>query len=371
MREKSMLIQRYRSSPYFALTAALFVLSGLPVFGQATPATLAGIVRDTSAAIVPTAGVTLKNEASGALRRTATNSEGYYSIVAIPPGTYALTVEAPGFQRSEQKGIALNSADKRNVDATLQIGAISQTVEISATAESVTPIDSGEKALTLKTHTLQGTATVGRSAAEFIKIMPGFAQAGNGATNAPGYDGQVIGINGNGNAGRQSALGYFSGNGTPLNSTEIVSDGAHVSDPGCNCATPVNPNADMIQEIKVLSSNFSAENSKGPVVISSITKAGGSSFHGEGYLSARNYVMNAGDWLDNKAGLSKPANVYYFPGGNIGGPVLIPKTGFNRNRDKLFFFSGFEYFYQHLNSDRIQTSVPTVAMRTGDFSPAS
>src|ERR1700682_5793985 len=163
MREKSMLIQRYRSSPYFALTAALFVLSGLPVFGQATPATLAGIVRDTSAAIVPTAGVTLKNEASGALRRTATNSEGYYSIVAIPPGSYSLIVEAPGFQRSEQKGIALNSADKRNVDATLQIGAISQTVEISAIAESVTPIDSGEKALTLNTQTLQGIATVGRS----------------------------------------------------------------------------------------------------------------------------------------------------------------------------------------------------------------
>jgi hypothetical protein len=93
---------------------------------------------------------------------------------------------------------------------------------------------------------------VGRSAAEFIKIMPGFAQAGNGATNAPGYDGQVMGINGNGNAGRQSALGYFSANGTPLNSTEIVSDGAHVSDPGCNCATPVNPNADMIQEVAQL-----------------------------------------------------------------------------------------------------------------------
>ena len=366
-----MSIKRYRSVPYFALAATLLLLSGLPAFGQATTATLTGIVRDTSGAIVPNAGVTLKNEASGDLRKTTSNSEGYYSIVAIPAGSYAITVEAPGFQRSEQKGIALNSADKRNVDATLQIGAISQTVEITATAESVTPIDSGEKALTLNTQTLQGIATVGRSAAEFIKIMPGFAQAGNGATNAPGYDGQVIGINGNGNAGRQSALGYFSGNGTPLNSTEIVSDGAHVSDPGCNCATPVNPNADMIQEVKVLSSNFSAENSKGPVVISSITKAGGSSYHGEGYLSARNYVLNAGDWLDNKAGLAKPANVYYFPGGNIGGPVLIPKTGFNKNRDKLFFFSGFEYFYQHLNSSQIQTSVPTAAMRGGDFSPAS
>src|SRR5690349_19001254 len=124
MRSKSMLIIRYPSALYFALTASLLLLSGLPAFGQATTATLTGIVRDTSAAIVPTAAVTLKNEASGDLRKTATNSEGYYSIVAIPPGSYALTVEAPGFQRSEQKGIALNSADKRNVDATLQVGAI-------------------------------------------------------------------------------------------------------------------------------------------------------------------------------------------------------------------------------------------------------
>src|SRR5438477_10498793 len=149
MREKSMLIMRSRFALSIALAATLLLMSGLPAFGQATTATLTGIVRDTSGAIVPSAGVTLKNEASGDLRKTTSNSEGYYSIVAIPPGSYAITVEAPGFQRSEQKAIALNSADKRNVDATLTIGAISQTVEITATAESVTPIDSGEKALTL------------------------------------------------------------------------------------------------------------------------------------------------------------------------------------------------------------------------------
>ncbi|MDQ6705479.1 MAG: carboxypeptidase regulatory-like domain-containing protein, partial [Acidobacteriota bacterium] len=273
---------------------------------------------------------------------------------------------------SEQRGLVFNSAERRNVDSTLQVGATNQSVVVQASAEAVIAVDTGEKSSVLTTQTLQDIAVVGRSAAEFIKVLPGFAQAGNGTTNYPGYDGQVVGINGNGNAGRQSALGYFSANGTPLNSTEIVSDGAHVADPGCNCATPVNPNADMIQEMKVLQSNFSAENSKGPVVISSITKAGGTAYHGEGYMSARHFAMNAADWLDNKNNKGKkPENVYYFPGGNVGGPVLIPGTDFNKNRDKLFFFAGFEYFYQHLNSSQIQSIVPTEAMRNGDFSPAS
>ncbi|MDQ1474346.1 MAG: hypothetical protein QOJ99_5826 [Bryobacterales bacterium] len=355
----------------FVSLACLAVMSAC-AFGQAITATITGTVRDTSGSVVPNSNVTLKNESSGDVRKTVSNSEGYYSIPSIPPGTYSLIVEAGGFQRSEEKGIVFNSADKRNVDATLTVGATSQTVLITGSLENLTPVDSGEKASTLNTQELQNIAIIGRSAAEFIKILPGFAQAGNGVTNSPGYDGQVIGINGNGNAGRQSALGYFSANGTPLNSTEIMSDGAHVSDPGCNCATPVNPNADMIQEMKVLQSNFSAENSKGPVVISSITKSGGSSYHGQGYLSARNYVLNSTDWLDNKnnKGL-KPQNVYYFPGGNIGGPVLIPKTRFNHNRDKLFFFTGFEYFYQHLNSSQIQAIVPTARMRAGDFSADS
>src|SRR5437016_10278705 len=81
--------------------------------------------------------------------------------------------------------------------------------------------------------------------------------------------------------------------------------------------------------------------------------------------------MNSNDWLKHINGLSKAPNVYYFPGCNIGGPVIIPGTHFNKNRDKLFFFAGFEYFYQHLTSAQIQTSVPTAAMRNGDFSAAS
>src|SRR5438552_6183199 len=125
----------------------------------------------------------------------------------------------------------------------------------------------------------------------------------------------------------------------------------------------------MIQEFKVLTSNFSAENSKGPVVINTIAKSGGRDFHGEAYFSARDYALNANRWVNNYTGTSKPANKFFFPGGNISGPVLLPKSGFNRNRDKMFFFSGFEYYYQTLDTGRLGATVPTAGMRTGNFSP--
>jgi len=180
----------------------------------------------------------------------------------------------------------------------------------------------------------------------------------------------VIGINGNGDGGSQSPLnGAYVSNGAGVNNIDITADGAHVSDPGCNCATPVNPNTDMIQEFKVLTSNFSAENSKGPIVINSIAKAGGHDFHGEAYFSARHHAMNANRWVNDYTGTAKPANKFLFPGGNIGGPVLLPHTDFNRNRDKLFFFSGFEYYYQTLDTGLLGATVPTAGMLNGNFSP--
>ena len=147
---------------------------------------------------------------------------------------------------------------------TMKVGSTAETVSVSAEADVLVPVDSGEKSATLTTKQLQDFSVVGRSAAEFIKIMPGFAVAGTGTENRSNFSGENIGINGNGDGGSQSALnGAYNVNGLPTASLDITADGAHVSDPGCNCATPVNPNTDMIQEFKVLTSNFSAENQKG------------------------------------------------------------------------------------------------------------
>ena len=247
------------------------------------------------------AKVKLVNEQSGYTRDTVTNNDGYYTFVSISVGdfTYKLTVEAKGFVTYEAPGISLLGGEKRNVNVVLKVGNTSDTVEVTGVADSIVPVDSGEKSETLTTKELQNYVQVGSNAAEYIKIMPGFGIK-NGTSNKANYTGEVIGINANGDAGSQSPLNNaYSYNGLPSNSLDITADGAHVSDPGCNCDTPVNPNSDMISEFKVNMSNFSAENQKGPAVISSVAKSGGSEFHGSGFFYARNYALNANDWLFN------------------------------------------------------------------------
>lgn len=231
----------------------------------------------------------------------------------------------------------------------MEVGATGTEVRVTDALEQLTPVDSGEKAVVMTTQQLQNVAVVSRSAAEFIKIIPGMVPTG-GLENRPGLNGENMGINGNGDGGKQSAIGNFSANGTPTMALDITADGAHTANPGRNCATPVNPNPDMISELKVQTSNFAAENYKGPLVISTITKSGGRDFHGTGYFFARHHSMYSNDWQNNKGGQPKSENNYYFPGANISGPVLIPGTGFNKNRDKLFFFAGYEYFTQTIDT---------------------
>jgi hypothetical protein len=344
-----------------ALTCVLVLLAGVNVWGQGIFATLTGVVSDPTGAIVKGARVTLTDAVSGSIRTTETNGDGYYTFASVPVGKYNVSIEAGGFENYKATDIVLGGAEKRNLNVNLTVGSTSQTVEVSAEAAQLVTTDSAEKSYTLDTEQLQKMIQVGSDAAEYIKIMPGFAVQ-NGTTNKANYTGEVIGINANGDAGSQSPLNNASSyNGLPSNSLDITMDGAHVADPGCNCDTPVNPNSDFLQEFKVLAGNFSAENQKGPILITSVTRSGGTQLHGSGFFSARNYQLNANDWLNNFNNSPKPANKYYYPGGTIGGKV--PKT-----HDKLFFFAGFEYFYQVLDTGLLRATVPTQNMLNGNFS---
>jgi Carboxypeptidase regulatory-like domain len=337
---------------------------------QGIYATLTGVVTDPSQAVVAQATVTLTDAQSGSKRETRTNSDGYFTFASVPVGTYDISIDAKGFNTYKLTGITLNGGDKRNIDAQLTVGTTTQSVDITASGEVLATSDSGEKAALITTKELQNYVSVGSNAAEFIKIMPGFGIA-NGTSNKANFSGETIGINANGDAGSQSPLNNaFSYNGLPSNSLDITADGAHVSDPGCNCDTPVNPNSDMITELQVKTSNFSAENQKGPAVITSVSKSGGRDFHGSGFLYARNYALNSNDALFNATGQGRPENKYYYPGFTLGGPVLFPGTKFNKKRDKLFFFTGFEYFYQTLDTGLLRATVPTPGMINGNFSPA-
>jgi Carboxypeptidase regulatory-like domain len=350
--------------------AAAILLSTSVLWAQAIFATLTGVVTDPSGAVVANANVKLRDAGSGSERATVTDGQGYYSLPSVPVGNYVLTVESPGFQGYRATDIAMGGGEKRNVNVSLTVGSTNQTVEVTGAADVVAPVDSGTKSSQLTTKELENYIQVGSNASEYIKIMPGFAVQ-HGASNTSNYSGQTIGINGNGDAGSQSPLNNgFIYNGLPSNTLDIVADGAHVSDPGCNCDTPVNPNADFIQEFRILTSNFSAEEQKGPMVITSVTKAGGTGFHGNAFFSARNYTLNANDAYFNATGAPQPQNKYYYPGGSVGGPVLLPWTHFNRKRDKLFFFTGYEYFYQVLDTGLLRATVPTSGMLAGNFSPA-
>jgi hypothetical protein len=331
-------------------------------------ATLSGTVTDPSGAVIDGAKVTVKPMNSSELRKSVTNQDGFFSVSTLPVGVYEVLVEMKGFQAWRGTDISLNGADTRALKIVLKVGSAAETVTVEATTTELATTDSGEKSALISSKDLEDLSLVGRNATEYLKILPGASLSANGLLNKPAFSGQVVGINGfcAGNGCNAGGLSNVLVNGQSAN---ITQDGQNTFDPGAfGAATPVNPNPDMISEVKVMSSNFSAENAKGPVVVNTNTKSGGSAFHGEGYFFARNHALNANDHLSNQFQLPKPNESYYYPGGNIGGPLYIPGTGFNKSHQKLFFFEGFEYYDQHLFGGVDRAYVPTAANLAGDFS---
>src|SRR5208283_782103 len=108
--------------------------------------------------------------------------------------------------------------------------------------------------------------------------------------------------------------------------------------------------------------SYGPEFAKGPVVFQAISKSGGKNFHGEGYLFARNSIFNAEDSYQKNQGNTATDSHYYYPGGNVGGPVTIPGIPFNKQKDKLFFWFGYEYMDQHPAGSLAQYFVPTTQM---------
>ncbi len=315
---------------------------------QSLTGTLSGTVLDDQGGVLPGADVTLTNIESKSASRTVTNTDGVFVFAAVPAGTYSVRVELSGFTTWEATDILMRLGERRQVTGiTMRVGGVTEVISVTSRPD-IAPLDSGEKSARLTSEQIQNVPMVGRSTAELLKLLPGMTPISGSTSNNPGFNGEIIGINGNGDGGKQSAIGNFSGNGTRADALDIVIDGAHASDPGCNCATSVNPNPDMVGEFKVLQSNYGAEHAKGPITIDVISKAGGRDFHGMGYLYMRDYRMNSNEWRLNKFSTepgaeNKPQNQFAYPGFNLGGPLIIPGTGFNSDRNRVFFFTGYEY----------------------------
>ena len=357
----------------FLSIGLLLLLASATAGAQSLFGTISGTVVDQQGGALPGADVTLTDQQSKAVQHTNTNQDGVFVFAAVQAGTYAVKVELASFNSWEATDITLRLGERRSLPGIkMQLGALSESVSVTARPE-IAPIDSGEKSARLTSEQIQNVPMVGRSTAELLKLLPGMTPISGGTSNSPGFNGEIIGINGNGDGGKQSAVGNFSGNGTRADALDIVIDGAHASDPGCNCATSINPNPDMVGEFKVLQANYAAEHAKGPITIDAISKAGGREFRGIGYVYMRDYRLNSNDWLLNKSSTvpgaeNKPQNKFTYPGFNIGGPLLIPGTDFNKNRDRVFFFTGYEFYRQKLDTGRLESWVPTEAMRNGDFS---
>jgi len=361
-------LKRWTKSSLVSLVALAVLLAWpSPSHAQRFTGELSGTVVDESGAVIPGADVNVKNESSGDTRRTVTNSGGFFAFSALPAATYTLTVNLQGFKTHEITGIALRGGDSRAVRSIkLEVSTLAETVTVEAEA-ALTPLNSGEKSATLVSEQIENIPIVSSSAAELLRILPGMTPVTSGVTNRPGFTGEVIGINGNGEyqgggGNNQSAIGNFSANGTRTQSLDITLDGTPGADPGCNCATSVNPNTEFIQEFKVLQSNFGAEHAKGPNAMSVITKQGGREFHGSVFASVRDYHLNSNEWFANKVGRDRIQNKFFYPGGTLSGPI---------KQDKIFFFVGYEYYRQSLDTGFIKSWVPTQAMRNGDFRNAA
>src|SRR3954471_327653 len=357
------------------LAAAMTLALGLPSLSRAQSLTgsISGQVADAQGGMLPGADVALTDQNSKTVQRTVTNNDGVFVFASVPAGTYSVGVELAGFTAWEASDIVLLLGQRRTVTGiTLKVGGVEEVISVTSRPD-IAPVDSGEKSARLTAEQIQNVPMVGRSTGELLKLLPGMTPISGSTSNNPGYNGEVIGINGNGDGGKQSAVGNFSGNGPRADGLDIVIDGAHASDPGCNCATSVNPNPDMVGEFKVLQANYGAEHAKGPITIDAVSKAGGRNFHGMGYVYMRDYRLNSNEWLLNRFSTepgpeNKPKNQFTYPGFNLGGPLLIPGTNFNKDRDRVFFFTGYEFYRQRLDTGTLQSWVPTQAMREGDFS---
>ena len=353
---------------FLGVTAICFLLAR-PAPAQSFFASLSGTVVDTTGAVIPGAEVTVKNSNSGTTRIVKTNQDGYFSLTEMPAATYEVSAFSKGFDKYVGTGVVLNGGDSRTMNITLKVASTTTMVEVTDKVTAVTSSDNGDKASVISSNELQNLSLVGRNATEFVKILPGAAMVANGGLNRAFNNGETIGINASSIAGNTGGVGGVMVNGQGV---DITQDGQHVFDPGASGnATPVNSNPDMISEVKVLNASFSAENAKGPVVVNTVTKGGGNSFHGAAYLYARNSAMNAADAFNNSVGAAKPVSSYYYPGGNVGGPLIIPGTGFNKSRQKIFFFEAYENYHQLLDGGVDRDFVPTSAMMNGDFSALS
>lgn len=310
-----------------------------PLAAQTNVGQISGTVTDASKGVLPGVTVTATNDETQVTRSVVTDERGGYVITNLLPGRYTVTGELEGFKKTTQTGYVLTADGRLTVDVALTVGGITETIEVAAAAGEAVNRTSGEIARVVDSTQVQNLALNARNFLQLATLIPGSALTDFNplaATTGLGTGTQSI----NGNRGGQNNLNV---------------DGVFNLASGSNSSMVNNVGIDFIQEVKLQTSNFSAEYGRNSgASINVVTKSGTNEYRGSLFEYLRNDSLDAKDFFAARKGKLR-FNDY---GGSLGGPI---------QKGKLFFFGGVEYkkIRQEILS---RTTMPTTAFRNGDFS---
>ena len=316
-------------------------------FAQTT-AGLNGVVTDAGGAVVNGAKVSVMSVETGTRRDTVTNESGFYEFLLLQPGTYNLAVQREGFKQIAQQGIRLEVNQVARVNLTMQLGAVSESVEVRAAAPLLESSTSSVGQV-VETKAVSDLPLNGRNFAQLAILSPGAIGVGYGPAG-------TIGSGSRPDDTRPGAELMVNGNREMSNN--ITLDGVD-DNFRRNALITVRPSVEDIQEFKMQTNLFGAEQGRSSgATVNVITKSGSNQFHGSVFEFIRNNDLDARNFF-NAAGTPQPPYHQNQFGASMGGPLI---------HNKLFFFTDYEGFRKEQGTATSVNTVPTLAERTGNFS---
>lgn len=313
-----------------------FVICASAAHAQSVRATILGTITDASGASVPKATVTARQTATGLTRVETTSDSGEYSIQQLPVGLYNITVEQPGFKKSERTNIELRVDDKLRIDIKLDVGQTSETVAVEASTPIINT-DSSTMGNVVENKKVTELPLNGRNVLQLNLLVPGVNQGVKGSQN-------------------QTQGGSISVNGAREQSNNFLLDGMDNNDLAIN-QYAVAISTEAIQEFKVQASTYSAEFGRSPgAQINIATKSGTNAIHGVLYEYFRNEKLDAKNFFDRPGKIPEYKRNQY--GASFGGPI---------KQNKTFYFGNFESARIRQGITKVATE-PTAAMKSGNFS---
>src|SRR3989475_5652787 len=327
----------------------LVVLGVLPAIAQ-TQASISGVIHDSTGAVIPGVMVTVTNPATNFNRSAVSNEAGVYNFPSLQPGQYDIKVELPGFRTITQNDVELQIQQSARIDFPLQVGEVSQTVEVAGTAALIAT-ENATVGTVIENKRIVDMPLNGRNFLQLVSLSPNVSYGFNSSQQADERQGGTRAAQNISVAGQRSAFNHF------------TLDGVENTDVNFNTYV-VLPSIDALQEFKVQTGIFPAEFGRATTQINASTKAGSNQFHGTVFEFLRNDKLDAKQYAF--AGeRPKDALKWNQYGFTVGGPVTIP--GLYKGTDRLFFMSNFEGFNERRKT-RTLYSVPSMKMRSGDFS---